>query len=177
LAEHIQRLFVAVQRGAHILGRARLGPVPATPAHVDLRAEFRREIEVAHDFGKREPANVPVVRREATVPEHRVREEVGRRGRDDKPGLVERLAERCDALVPLGVGGLEAEDVVVVKIHPVRPELGQLAHRPFRGHRRADRCAEHIHTLPPDSPAAERETVGGVGVKGSVVTARSFLPS
>jgi len=140
-------------------GGARLHAVPAAPAHVGLRAELGGQVEVAHDLGQREPAHVTVVGGEPPVLEHRVAEQVGGRRRHDQPGLVQRLAERGDPLVPLGLAGPELEHVVVVEVHAVGAELGQLVHGPLGGHGRPGGAAEHIHALPPDSPDTEREPV------------------
>src|SRR5438093_290116 len=58
-----------------------------------------------------------------------------------------------------GLGGVEGEDVVVVEVHPVGAELGQLVHGPLGGHRRPHRAPEHVNSLPAHRPDAEREAI------------------
>ena len=160
-AEDVVRLLAPVQRGPHILGRAGLRAVTAAPAHVDPGPELGREVEVAHHLGQGEAAHVPVVRGEPALLEDRVREQVRGRRRHHQAGLVERLAERRDPVGALLVGVVEPEHVVVVEVHAVGADLGQLAHGALGRHRRADRAAEDIHALPADGPDPERELVRG----------------
>ena len=112
----------------------------------------------------------------AAVLEDRVREQVGGRGGHHQAGLVQRLAERGDPLRSRSASaGLEVEHVVVVEVHPVGAELGELAHGALGGHRRPDRAAEHVHALPADRPDAEREPVLRGRYVASAVTSRSLL--
>src|SRR6185437_7419111 len=90
-------------------------------------------------------------------------EQIGGGGRHDQPGLLQRLAERRDALVALGLADAEVEHVVVVEVDPVGADLRQLGHRPLGGHVRPGGAAEDVHALPADGPDAERELVLGDG--------------
>ena len=86
-----------------VLGGAGLRALAAAPEDVGLRAELGGQVQVAHHLGEREPADLALVRGERAVLEDRVAEQVrGGRGHH-QPGLVQRLAERGDLLVPLGV--------------------------------------------------------------------------
>src|ERR1019366_1869365 len=124
-------------------------------------AELRGQVQVAHDLGQGETAHVTVVGGESALLEHRMREQVGRRGGHDQAGLLQGPAEISDLLVPLRAGRVEVEHVVVVEVHPVGAELGELAHRPVSGHGRPYRGAEYLHSLPSHGPYAERKAVSG----------------
>ena len=159
LAEQVQALGVPVERGPDVLGGPRLGALAPAPEDVGLRAEVRRQVQVAHHLGQREPPDLAVVGGERPVPEHRVAEQVGGGGGHHQAGLGQRLAEGADALVPLGRGGVEGEHVVVVEVHPVGAEFGELVHGALGGHGRPHGAPEHVDPLPPDRPDAEREAV------------------
>ena len=173
LAEQVQALGVPVEGGPDVLGRPRFRALAPAPEDVGLRAQVRRQVEVPHHLGQREPPDLPVVGGERPVPEHRVAEQVGGGGGHDQPGLGQRLAERGDALVPLGRGGVEGEHVVVVEVHPVGAEFGQLVHGPLGGHGRPHGRAEHIHSLPAHRPDAEREAVLA---RGNEISAHQPVP-
>ena len=160
-AEDVERLLVPVQRGADVLAGPGLGALPAAPAHIHPGAKLGREVQVAHDLGQREPAHVPVVGGERALLEHRVREQVGGRGRHHQAGVGQGLLECLDLGGSQRRGRVKVEHVVVVEVDPVGAELGELADRPVGGHRRPHRRPEHIHPLPPDGPDAKREPVAG----------------
>jgi hypothetical protein len=101
LAENVHGLLVPVQRGPDVLAGPGLGALPAAPAHVHARPQPGRQVQVAHDLGQREPADVPVVGGERALLEHRVAEQVGGGRGHDQPGVRQRLPERGDPLVPL----------------------------------------------------------------------------
>ena len=46
VAEDVERLLVAVERGLDVLGRPGLGALAAAPGHEDLRAELGGEVDV-----------------------------------------------------------------------------------------------------------------------------------
>jgi hypothetical protein len=114
---------------------------------------------MSHHLRQGEPPHLALVRGERAVLEHRMAEQVrGRRG-DHQAGLLQRLAERGNPLLPLGRRGIEVEHVVVVEVHAVRAQLRELADRPVSRHRRAHRPAEHVYALPPHRPYPERKVV------------------
>ena len=80
--EDVERLLVAVERGADILGGARTRRPRALPEDHRIRSELGGEIEVVEHLAERETAHLPVVGGEAAIAEDRVGEEVGGQHRD-----------------------------------------------------------------------------------------------
>ncbi len=163
LAEQVERLLVAVQRGGDVLGRAVLRALAAAPGDVDLGAELGGQVDVAHHLADREPAYVAVVVGEAAVLEDRVREQVGRRGGDHQPGVGEALLEAVDDRRAGVVVAAERDQVVVVEVHAVRTDAGEPVEGVDRVHRRTGGLAERVARLPADGPEPERELVVGRG--------------
>ena len=159
VAEQVEGLAVAVERGLHVLGRPRLGTLAPAPGHEHLRAELGGEVHLVEGLADREAADVAVVVGEAAVAEDRVREQVGRHHRDHQAGLLERLAERRQPREPLGGRGAERDDVVVVEGDAVRAQVGEPVHRLRRVERRPDGAPEDVDALPAHGPQAEREAV------------------
>ena len=119
LAQHVERFLVPGECSSHVLACARLRAFPPAPAHVDAGPQLGRQVDVAHHLRQREPADVAVVGGEGTLLEDRVAEQVGRGRGDDQAGVGQRLPEVGDPLGPVGVAGVEVEDVVVVEIDAV----------------------------------------------------------
>ena len=94
--ENVERLLVAIERGANILCRAGLRTLTAAPEHDDSGAELGGEIEIVSNLAQRETPDVAVIRGERTVAKHRVREQVGRDHRHHQPGAVHRAAQAID---------------------------------------------------------------------------------
>ncbi len=126
VAKQVGGLAVALERDADVLGEVVLGALAAAPHDKRLGAKFGGQVDVAQDLANREATHVAVVRRDAAVLEHGVRERVGGDHRDHHAGLVARLLERVDRGAAVGVRGAEREQVVVVEGHAVGAELGQL---------------------------------------------------
>jgi hypothetical protein len=166
LAEQVQALLVAVQRGPHVLGRVVLRALAAAPQHVGVRAQRRRQVDVAQHLAQGVAAYRPVVGREPAVLEDRVLEEVRGRHGDLQAGLLQRRAEPVDVGLALGVGRAERNQVVVVEGHAICAQLGQLMHRLDGVERRTRGVAERIACLPAHGPQTEGERDAHVTAPG-----------
>ena len=82
----------------------------------------------------------------------------------DEPGVGQALLEPLDDRVAGRVVAAERDDVVVVEVHAVGAELGQLLQRVDGVHRRPGGAAERVDALPADGPQTEGELV--VGARG-----------
>ncbi len=176
-AQRVERLAVAVQRGADVLGHVHLGALAAAPEHVGVGAELGGEVEVAHHLAQREPADLAVVGGERALLEHRVEEQVGGDHRHDQPGLVQRAAQPLEAALPLGLAHLERHDVVVVERDAPRAQLGQAVHGAHRIERRPGGVTERIAGLPADRPQAERELVCRTRRRHHLLTSSFSVPA
>ena len=58
LAAEVDRFLVAVERGAHVLGRVGLDALAAAPHHVHVRAELGAEVDGVERLAHREAADV-----------------------------------------------------------------------------------------------------------------------
>ena len=148
--QDVEGLLEPAQRVPDVLRGAGLRAVAPTPRDEDLRAELGGQVHLVGGLADREAAYVAVVVGEATVAEHRVREQVRRHHRHDDARLVQRLPERLERRLLLRRAGVEGEDVVVVERDPVGTELGELVHRGRRVERRTHGSPEHVHALPAD---------------------------
>ncbi len=157
--EEVERLGVAGQRVARVLGRGRLHALAAAPEHVDRGAELGGDVDVAHRLLDRVPADLRVVRREGAVLEHRVVEEVRRRHRADQSGLVEGRLEDLELGAPLRLGRTERHQVIVVEADAVDAEVGQALEHVDDLDLGTDGLAERITTTISDRPQPERELV------------------
>ena len=161
LAEDVEGLLVAVEGGAHVLGRPGLGALATAPRDEGAGAELGGEVDVVGDLADGEAADVAVVVGEPTVAEHRVGEEVRRHHRHAEAGVGERLTELLDVRLALVRRAAEREHVVVVEADAVGAEVGEAEDGVGRFERRAHRRAEHVDPLPPDRPQTEGELVRG----------------
>ena len=126
LGQQVDALAVAGQRGLHVLGRVELAALPTAPHDEGLGAQLGGQVEIAEQLAQREPAHGAVVGGDPAVLEHRVAEQVRGDHRHGHAGVREDLLQPVDLGGPLGVGGLEREQVVVVEGEAVRPDLGEL---------------------------------------------------
>ena len=143
-AAQVDGLGVAVEGGAHVLGRLGLHALAPAPHDVDLGAQLGPEVDGVERLGHRVAAHVRVVGDERALLEDGLAEEVGRRHRHLHAGLVEGLAEALQDGLPLAVAGAEGHEVVVVEVDAVGAELGQPVHRVHRVERRPHLQAEGI---------------------------------
>ena len=155
--EHVDRLAVALERVARILGHAGLGALAPTPEDVDLGAQLGRDVDEVHRLADRGAAHAAVVGGERAVLERRVAEQVRGRHPHAHAGGLERLLEARDD--PLALGGRDApgDQVVVVQADAPGAELGQLVHGVDGVDGLARRAAERIAAGVADGPQAERE--------------------
>ena len=172
VAEEVDGLAVALQRGAHILRGVVLGALAAAPHDEGLRAELGGQVQVAQHLAQGEATHLTVVGGEAAVLEHRSGEEVGGDHRDGQPGRFQRALQPVDLRLPLGIGGAEGEQVVVVEGHAVGAELSELLHGVHDVERATSRAAEGVGAVVADGPEAEGELVGRSG-GGHVVSTSS----
>ena len=163
--EQVDRLAVAVEGRADVLGAVVLRTLAAAPEDVGAGAQLGGEVEVADHLAQREPPDRAVVAGEPAVLEHRVREQVRGHHRHRHAGLRQRVLEPGDVLVAVGVPGAERDQVVVVEGDARGAACGELVHRHDRVERRAGGVAERVAALPADGPEPEREAVlpGGRG--------------
>jgi hypothetical protein len=159
VAEHVDRLAIAVERVARVGRRAGLRALAAAPEDVDLGAQLGSEVDPAHRLADRGPAHRAVVGGERAVLEGGMGEEVGGGHPDTQPRLVERAGEAGDDPVALDRGGAPRHEVVVVQAHAPRAELGQPVHGLDRIERRPRRGAERIAPGVADRPQPEAEAV------------------
>src|SRR5262249_41164862 len=96
LAEEVQSLAVPLQRLARILRGIDFRAFAPAPKDVNLRSELRAEIHRAHRLLQRVQPDARGVRRESTILENRIVEEIRRRHRHLHAGIVERLFELAD---------------------------------------------------------------------------------
>ena len=115
LGEHVHRLGVAVERGAHVLGLVVLRALAPAPQDERPRAELGGELEVAQHLAQRVAAHAAVVAGEPAVLEHRVGEQVGGDHRHGHAVVGELLAEAVDDRVAVGGRAAERHEVVVVE--------------------------------------------------------------
>src|SRR5262249_28786772 len=169
LAEEVDGVPHALHRVERVLGRVRLRPFPAAPHHVDARAELVAEIHRPHRLLQRVGADLRVVRRERAVLERRIGEKIRRRHRNEEAGLVQRLLEVPDDLIPLGRRRGNRHEIVVVEVDPHRAHFRQQVHDPDGRHRLTHRLAERIAAGIADRPEAEGERVLGHAVSSRVV--------
>ncbi len=155
-AEQVDGLFVAAERGPHVLGRVRLGPLAAAPAHVGGGAQRGGQVEVARDLAQRVTPHVAVVAGEGPVAEDGVREQVRGGHGHFQPGLGECFPERRDRPFAIGFDG---EQVVIVESDTVGPQLGQTVHALDGIEGRPGGIPERIARLPADRPQTERESI------------------
>ena len=112
-------------------------------------------------------ANLRVDARERSVAEHRIAEQVRRRHRNLQPRLLERRLEVLHDLVALGRGRVARNEIVVVQVHAISAELGELVDDLHGAYLRPRRFAEGIASGIAHGPQAEGEVVlrsGRVGV-------------
>src|SRR6266508_4043786 len=160
LAEEVDRLLVAVERGAHVLG-VRLAALAVAPQDVDARADLGGHVYVVERLADRVAPHRRVVGGEGTLPEHRVAEEVGGGHRHHHPGLVEGAAEALQRLGAVARAAVRAgrEQVVVVEGDAVGAELGEALDDLDRVEPRPHRVAEGVEARVADGPQAEAELV------------------
>ncbi len=162
VAEDVDRLAVALQRVARVLGDADLGALAAAPEDVDLGVELGGGVDEAHRLADRRAPHAAVVGRERAVLERRVAEQVRRRHADAHAGLVQRVLEARDDLVLLGVAatpsGSGRRRAARRPTRRARPVCG-----PSRPDRRrfAGRPAERITAGVAYGPQTEREAMAG----------------
>ena len=113
LVEHVDRLAVALERVARVLGAADLGALAAAPEDVDLGAQRRAQVDRAHRLADRRAPHAAVVGGEGPVLEGRVPEQVGRAhadaaGRSPRapPGSAPTMRSASAAGVPHGIRSL-----------------------------------------------------------------------
>ena len=78
----------------------------------------------------------------------------------DYAAVVEGLLELLDDGIALVGGGSEGDEVVVVEVDAVGPELSEFADSLWRGDGGADGGAEGVGAGVADGPEAERELIG-----------------
>ena len=159
--QDVERLLVAVERGADILRCSRFGALAPSPEDHDPGAQLGGEIEVGQNLAECEAAHITVIGREGTVAKDRVREQIGGHHGDHQPRRLDRLTQTRNRVTLLSRSGRERKDIVVVEADPVRAQLGQPVHRQHRIQGFAHRATKDIDALPADCPEPERETVFG----------------
>src|SRR5699024_9371091 len=161
--QDVERLAQPVEGGGVVLAGLALRTVLATPAHVGLRTEGDRELDVADDLADRVAPHVTAVGSEATVPEHRVAEQVGGDHRHGQTGFLQRGPEPLEDCFPLGGTTAGRDEVVVVEGDAVGAEVGEAADRFDAVQLRTDRLTEGVDPAPAHGPQAEGELVRGHG--------------
>ncbi len=121
LAEQVDGLLVAGERGAHVLRGVVLRAFAATPHHERLGAEFGGEVDLPDHLAERVAAHGAVVGGEPAILEDGRAEEVGGDHRDSEPGRLQGGGQPVDGRSALGLGRSEGEQVVVVEGEPVGP--------------------------------------------------------
>jgi hypothetical protein len=96
---------------------------------------------------------------EGTVTEHGIAEQIRRRHRDLESGGLQRRLEVLHDRVTLRRCRVAGDEVVVVKVHTVGAELGELVHDLHGADLRPRRFAEGIASGVAHRPEAEREVV------------------
>ena len=159
LGEKVESLPEALQGRTNILCGVGVRTLTPTPEDISRRSELGGEVEIAHDLANRVSANLTIVARESPVLEDRVGEEVGRdHGHDDASG-IQGVAEPLDPPCPLGIIGPEGDQVVVMKSHTVRAQLGKAGYGFDRVKRVACGVPEGVPRLPAHRPKSKRETI------------------
>jgi hypothetical protein len=159
VAQHVDRLAVAVERVARVLGDGRLGALAPAPEDVDLRAELDAEVDRAHRLADRRAADAAVVGGERAVLEGGMAEQVRRGHPDAQARLVQRRPEPRHDPVALGRRRAPRHEVVVVEADAPRAELGEPAHGLDGVQGRARRPAERVAAGIAHGPQSEGELV------------------
>ena len=171
-AAEVDGLGVAVEGGAHVLGRVGLHALAPAPHDVDLGAQLGAEVDGVERLGHRVAPHLRVVGGERAVLEHRAG--------------VNRLVVAIGTFMPVSSRAwrkrftmasrsrgrrAEGHEVVVVEVDAVGAELGQPVHRLDRVERRPHLVAERIAARVADGPQTEGEVVLGLGLElGAVGT-------
>jgi hypothetical protein len=157
--EHVDRLAVALQCVARVLGRADLGALAAAPEDEHLRVQAPAEVDRPHRLADRRAPHAAVVGGERAVLERRVAEQVRRRHPNAEAGLGEgRLQAGDDPLLLVGRRA-PRDEVVVVQGDPPRAQLGEAVDCISGVQRGAGRLTERVATRVADGPQSECEAM------------------
>lgn len=160
VAEQVDGLPVALQRGTHVFRRVVLRALATTPHDERARTELCAQVELTEHLAQREAAHLAVVRGEAAVLEDRGAEQVRGDHRHDETRVGERTLEAVDLRLALGIRRPEGEEVVIVEGETVGAELRQLLDGVHDVEGRTRRTAEGVGAVVSDGPETERELVG-----------------
>ncbi len=160
LAEQVERLAIAFERGPHVLGAVVFAALPAAPHDERLRTEFGGEVDVAQRLAQREPPDTPIIAGERAVLEDRLGEQVGGDHGHDHAVRLQRGRQPADGAPAVVVATPEWEQVVVVEGQAVCAEFGEPLHRLDRVQSGSGGHTERIVRDPADGPQAEGELVG-----------------
>src|SRR6266516_4824338 len=157
IAQEVDGIAVPSQRATRVLGGIRLDPLAAAPEDVHGGAELDPQVDGRQGLLQGVRAHPRVVAGERTVSKGGVGEQVRRRHRNPEAGGLERRLELPHDPVALAGGGVHRHEVVVVQVHAVGTQLGELVNDSGGRDRRADRLAERIAARVPHRPETERE--------------------
>ena len=158
-AQEVQGVRVPAERREGVLGGVGLHTLPPSPEDVGGRAQLHAEVDGTHRLLDRERAHTRVVRREGTVAEDRIAEQVRRGHRHDEAGGIERLLEVRDDLVAFVRARVDRHEVVVVQVHAPRAHLGQELDELDGGEHLARGVPERVEARVTDGPQPEGEPV------------------
>ncbi len=147
-----------------ILTGVGLGPFATAPEDVDFGPQLRAQVHGTHGFLQGIGTHLGVVAGESAVAEDGVAEEVGGGHRHDNARIVEGLFEIGHNFVPLGRGGVDRNQVIVVEIHAPGANLGQHVDDTDRRERFSHRLAKGITANIANGPQAKGEFMFGFWV-------------
>ena len=157
--EEVERVAEPLHRLLRILRGVGLRALSAAPEDVRRRAELLAEVHRAHGLLQRVPANFRVDARERAVAENGVAEQIGRGHRHLHTRGVERRLELLHDPVALRRGGIARDEIVVVEVDAIRPQLAELVDDLDGADDRTRRVAERVAAGVAHRPQPEGEMV------------------
>ena len=116
------------------------------PEDVDLGAKFHAQVDGFHGFLHGVSADFRIVAGESAILENRIAKQVGGCHRNDQTGIREGLAEILFDGLGFGRGGIDGDQVVVVKVDAIRANFAEQVDQFGRGFGLAHFCAKWITT-------------------------------
>ncbi len=152
LAEEIQRLTEPLQTINRIFPGVRLRPFPSAPKDIDPSSQFNPQVNRVHGFLQGISPHLRIIGCKGAIFEGRISKEVGRCHRDDQTGFIQSPFEIAYDLIALGWGGVNGDQIVVMKVNAICPYIGEQMNNFDRRKGRADRFPKWIPANITDCP-------------------------